>query len=386
MANFADEARVRFPWLQGALLNDFSKLWSETGDPTAALGKLRQTDRYQRTFQGIRRDDGTLRMDENEYMSTMVGYRVAFEEFGLDASQFSQKDFVRMIEREVSAQEAFQAASQAQRFREPGAQDNGLANAFVRAFINSGSAVAALEDVRRSDAYQKVFAGNIRDDGSLRMDEQEYFGYKRGFERLFLNRGLNPQPFEASGKLTAAIEAEMSLNELDGRMTAIEQGVFGGTEETSQWFLNAYGERGLKWLSQNGDRASALAMAFDQDVGNELLQNRITAAQIGGEAALRGFERGVLRAEELARRGVNLAQASQFFAQAEQSLNPLDAVTRRFNAGGLSLTQFEDASLLGGAEQRRRLERGLRAEGSLFTGQNAFRRDQSGALSGLLPR
>jgi hypothetical protein len=385
-ATFQERAAAMFPWLRGALLTSFANLWSASGDPSVALSQLRQTNLYLTQFQGIRREDGTLRMDENEYMSTMVGYRVAFTEFGLDPSSFSQQDYVRMIEREVSAQEAYQAAAQAQRFREPGSGDNQLDRLFINEFIKTGSSVLALEHIRTTEQYRQVFAGNVRQDGTLRMDEQEYFAYKRGFERLFLSRGLNPQPFEAIGRFVEAVEAEVSISELDSRMRAIEQGVLAGTEETAQWFLNAYGEAGLTWLNQQGNRATALAMAFDQQVGNELLGNRITAAQIGGEAALQGFERGVMRAEQMARAGITQGAARQFYSQAAFGLEALDAVTRRFYSGDTSLEDFEDASLFGQADQQRRLGRGLAAERSQFAGRDVFRRGQSGALSGLLNR
>ncbi|HEY7823422.1 MAG TPA: hypothetical protein VIG24_11330 [Acidimicrobiia bacterium] len=385
--NFAEEARAMFPWLTGGLLDQYATLWEESGSAQTALSQLRQTSVYERTFRGIRRDDGTLRMDENQYMSTMVGYRTALAEFGLDPARFQQSDFVRLIEQEVSGQEFFAATQQAKMFAEPGAQDNQLSMDFMRQFIGTGSQFVALENVRASDRYRQVFAGNVREDGTIRMDEQDYFAYQRGFERLFLNRGLNPEPFLSRGRFREVVEGEVSIRELDERLTGIEQGVLGNTQETIDFFVSEYGQQGAQFLANNGTRATALAMAIDPQVGSDILAQRITASQIGGEAAIQGFRRRVDRAEELARGGVSQQQARQFFGMASQDLAGIGATTARFHRGGTSLENLEDAFLLGSGEQQQRIGRALQSEGSNFTGRLDLRRDrETGGLTGLLQR
>lgn len=375
-----------YGWLTGNLLSKFGELWDETGDPNAALARLRDTGIYEKTFRGIKRDDGTLRMDESEYKSFQVGVQSMADELGF---RVKPNQFVNMVQNEVNPQEFARAASEAyQRFVEPGVdKDNGLTQMFVNQFADSGSAVAALETVRDSDRYDKVFAGNIREDGTIRMEENEYFAYKRGFEKAFLSRGLNPRPFEAKGRLRDVVEAELSIQEVEGRLNAVEQGVLGNSRETLEFFTSNYGEDGINFLSQRGDRATALAMAVDPDIGKDILSRRISASQIGGEAALQGFRRSLNRAEKLARAGVNQGQAREFFGMAAQSLAGIGATTERFRRGGTNLGQLEDAFLLGQGDEQQRIGRALEAEQSSFSGRMDVRRDrETGGLSGLRQR
>lgn len=388
--DFAAEAQAMFPWLTGQLLSTYADLWAETGSATAALTKLRDTSPYKSVFKGIRREDGTLRMDENTYMSQMVGFREILSEFEISTGG-DALDLSRLIELEVDAREFAQVVAEAAtRFREPGADDNGLASTFVSRFMESGSLSSALQQVRESAEYEQVFAGNRRDDGTLVMDEPAYFAYKRGWERIFLSRGLNPEPFEAQGRLEEAVRGEVSIQELEGRVQAVESNILGNTSSVAQFFAQAYGQEGAAFLgSVEGGlaRSSALAMALDPDVGNELLSRRISAAQIGGEAAVQGFKRSVDRAEELARAGVTQAQARNLYSQAGLQLGGLTAATSRFRRGATSLEDFESAFALGQAGQQQRITRALQDEQSSFSSTRDVLRSRDGfGLEGLRQR
>jgi len=387
--DYAAESQAMFPWLTGQLLSTYADLWAESGSATAALAKLRDTSPYKSVFKGIRREDGTLRMDENAYMSQMYGFREIMSEFEV-ATGGSEFDLSRLIELEVDAREFASVIAEAvTRFREPGAaEDNGLVSQFVSGFMQSGSLSAALEQVRQTSEYEQVFAGNRRDDGTIRMDENAYFSYKRGWERIFLSRGLNPEPFEAQGRLAEAVRNEVSIQELEGRVQAVETNVLGNTASVRQFFVGAYGQEGAAFLQSAQDegfgRSTALAMALDPTVGNELLSRRITAAQIGGEAAVQGFARSVQRAEELARAGVSQAQARNLYSQAGLQLGGLSAATRRFRRGDTNLADFESAFALGEAGQQQRITRALQDEGSSFSSTRDVMRSGDGfGLAGL---
>jgi hypothetical protein len=385
--DFRAEAQGRFPWLTGQLLDLFAQFWADTGSSDAALGRLRQTSDYDLVFDGIKREDGTLRMTEGEYFADKAGFTEGLREFGLSPAQY-EKRYGELIRNDVRAVEFLQAAGSGfQRFVEPGSNDLGLFERFVDAFISTGAEQVALSQVRGSSEYDAVFRGNRREDGTLRMDEPEYFAYVRGWRRLFLSRGLSHEPFESKGRLVDAIEGEVSIQELDARIGAMESGILGNTADTQATFLRFYGEDGVNFLAENGTLESALAMAIDPDVGTDLLQRRITASQIGGEAQVQGFLRDVNRAEELARAGLDQGQARGLFSQAAQQLPGLTATTQRFNRGGTSLTDFEDAFALGDSRQRTRLNRALQEESSQFSQRGDVRRSRDGfGLSGLRQR
>lgn len=99
--DWLEQARTLFPWMPEPLLKVFADAWAETGDTEVALARMRQSPQYDRYFAGNRRPDGTFRMTEAEYMSTIRAYRTLLSDFGLNPDLF-QKRFVSLIEGEVS--------------------------------------------------------------------------------------------------------------------------------------------------------------------------------------------------------------------------------------------------------------------------------------------
>lgn len=99
--DWLEQARTLFPWMPEPLLKVFADAWAETGDTDVALARMRQSPQYDRYFAGNRRSDGTFRMTEAEYMSTIRAYRTLLSDFGLNPDLF-QKRFVSLIEGEVS--------------------------------------------------------------------------------------------------------------------------------------------------------------------------------------------------------------------------------------------------------------------------------------------
>jgi hypothetical protein len=386
--DFRAEAAGRFEWLTGQLLDLFAQFWADTGSSDAALGRLRQTSEHARIFDGIKREDGTLRMTEGEYFADKAGFTEGLREFGLSPAQY-EKRYGELIRNDVRAVEFLQAAGSGfQRFVEPGSNNLGLFERFVDAFISTGAEQVALSRVRGSSEYDAVFRGNRREDGTLRMDEPAYFAYVRNWRRLFLSRGLSHEPFEAQGLLVQSIEGEESIDELNAKADAVERGILGNTQDTIDFFMENYGQDGVAFLSSpDATVHTALAMAFSPKVGRELLSRRITASQIGGEAQVQGFLRDVNRAEELARAGLDQSQARDLFSQAAQQLPGLTATTQRFNRGETSIGNFEDAFALGDAGQRTRLNRALQEESSQFSQRGDVRRSRDGfGLSGLRQR
>ena len=379
LGDFRAQAAALFPWLTGALLDQFAQFWADSGSSTIALGRLRNTSEYDRVFAGIKRPDGTLRMDENQYFSTKAGFREALSEFGRNPGQYEGL-FVKAIENEIGADELFRGMGDAyQRFFEPGStQDNGLFDTFLNRFINTGSAQTALQEVRQSDAYANVFVGNRREDGTLRMDEAEWFAYKRGWSRTLAGFGLNPEEFLARDRLRESVEGEVSIQELNQRLQITQDGILDNIDAVRQFYAGNYG------LDVSAE--AILGMAIDPDIQRDVLERRITAAQIGGEASVQGFIRGIDRAEELARIGVSQTQARELYGNAARRLPALSATTQRFNLGGTSIGQFEDAALGQDSAGVLRFERAMQRESSNFSSTSDTRRDNGGGLTGLRQR
>ncbi len=377
--NWRADAAALYPWLTPALLDVFAEKWDETGDPTLALAYTRQHPEYKTVFDGIYRDDGTLRMTESEYFSTKAGFTEAMVEFGIDPSGYESK-YGDLFRNDVSASEFYRTVESGyQRFNEPGAADNGLLNRYLDEFVGSGSAELALNKVRQSSDYDKVFVGNRREDGTLRMEEQDFFAYKRGWQRTLAGFGLDPLEFEARGRFKASVTGELSIQEVGQRLQSTQDGILDQIEPYKQYMAENYG------LDLTNE--AILGMAIDPGIQKDVLERRINASQVGGEAALQGFRRNVERAEELARAGLSGDTARQLYSGAAQNLSGLSATTQRFNRGATGIGDYEQAFALSDAGQQNRITRGLQDEQSNFGGRSDTRRSQDGfGLRGLRSR
>ncbi len=102
--SFREQVSLLFPFLPADALDAFAESWAEYGDPDLAMAAVRQDRRYDTWFPGNRRPDGTVRLSETEYASTMEGYRRLIVDFGLNPSVFQSK-FVELLEGDVSVSE-----------------------------------------------------------------------------------------------------------------------------------------------------------------------------------------------------------------------------------------------------------------------------------------
>lgn len=367
------------PWMSGPLLQEFVDQWAQTGDANLAMAAVRRSSHYDQYFVGNRREDGSLRYSENEYLSVRDAFHETAGEFGL--GQLDKAKIEGLFRQDVSAQEFYRGVETAySTFTEPGGDTpSGLMNAYVDSLVGTGSSVAALEAARSAPEYDSIFAGNRREDGSLRMGEQDYFAYKRGWQRTLVSYGLNPSLFEGAGRFVQAIENELSIEEVAGRLGAASDQIVGNIEQVREF----YSQYGVEMTDE-----AILGSFIDPTIGRDVLERRISASQVGGEAALQGFRRSLERAEEMARAGLTQQQARGLYAEAADRVPTLDVLAGRYNdaRGAFGVEGYEDAQVLGDAGVRRRMERRLQDEASAFTGRSDTRRDQSGALVGLRQR
>ena len=253
-----------------------------------------------------------------------------------------------------------------------------LLNIYIDEWVRHGDGQLAWGVVRQSPTYKQHFPGIHRDDGTLRMNEQEYLAHRDAFRRSFTQWGLNPQLFE--GHHVALIEGDVSPQEFRQRMEAKITGVMQNLPQVREQFGRFYG------IDAMDDRA-LIAAALDPNVGLELLQGRITAAQVGAEAAAQGFDRGRGRAEHLAQAGgLDQMGARQVFGQAARTVPQMQRFATRFRDQPFGVEQFEEAAVFGSAEEQQRMQRLTASEQALFRRGGQVQRDQTGALAGLRRR
>ena len=253
-----------------------------------------------------------------------------------------------------------------------------LIDQYVGEWVRSGQSELAWAVVRQSPAYDRHFAGIRRGDGTLRMTEQDYMSHKDAFQRELRQWGLNPELFE--GHHSRLVEGEVSAQEFRQRIDAKATGVLQNLPEIRERFGQFYG------IEQLTDEA-LVASALDPEIGRQVLQGRITAAQISGEASRFGFERGREASERLAQAGGldDQMRARDFFSGAARAVPRMQRFSERFEQGrpGFGIEQYEEAGLFGTTELQRRMRRLHASEMSMFQQGPSVTMDQGGAFTGL---
>lgn len=253
-----------------------------------------------------------------------------------------------------------------------------LLAAYVRAFIEHGEPELAWAAVRQTDEYETVFAGNRREDGTVRWDELTYMSIKEDFQDTIRSVGVNPRVFE--GKYRLLFEGNKSPAEFASQIDAIYERVALGGQEVEDAYFDRLG-------IVNGNRAALIASLIDNDIHDALLDKRITVAEITGEAATQGFDVGDL-AERLEEADFNRAGARDLFGTAADLVPELSVLAQRHADpdDDFDINEFAAAAAFNDPDQSRRIRRLLSQERASFqqSGALGVRTDQrTGGLTGL---
>lgn len=169
-----------------------------------------------------------------------------------------------------------------------------------------------------------------------------------------------PNTFADNAYLSKLIVGDVSLPELQDRITLASQAVYNATPEF-QAELDRYYSAGYT-------HADAVAMALDADVAEPLIAQRFAAARLGAQGLKTGFgqiERST--AEALARQGVTESEAQQGFGYLASNSELMQALPGEI-ASTISKDTQIDAAFSGNAAARQRIERSRRKRQSTFSG------------------
>ena len=263
-------------------------------------------------------------------------------------------------------------------------QGTPLAEVWYDAYIESvGDVNLALAAVQRHADYDKYFAGNRREDGSIRWEEGVYRSIRESYALTISSYGMQSSLFE--DKFAEMIATDVSAEEFSARMDNLYTRVVDSIPSIAEWYAQNHG---IEMTA-----AAILASFMDRTVSDSILNKEITMAEIGGEAATRGFQVVTDMADMLFEAGVDdRSQAGQLFASAEAALPVLNVLAARHADpdDDFDLNEFVEAEVLRDPVQQRRIRRLLAQERSDFamgSGQgSAFSLDQSGRRSGLEAR
>ena len=256
---------------------------------------------------------------------------------------------------------------------------SGAIDLWINEWVESGNTDAAWAVIRNDSQYEKWFPGNLTEDGRVRYPEENYAAAVEGYRDVYRAYGLSESLID--GRIGDLIRGEVSPTEFSARVGNMWSRVVSASESIQQYYADTYGVNGLT-------PQALLAGALDPDVGDQILDGRISVAEIGGEALGSGFAISAGRVEELVAEGMNKSQADQLFGEAERLVPILDVLARRHNDpdDDFDIEEFLNAEFFRDPVQNLRTQRLVAQERAQFTSGVSTRRDESGAMTGLLTR
>lgn len=243
-----------------------------------------------------------------------------------------------------------------------------------------GEATLAIAAVRQDPVYDTLFPGNRRDDGSLRLTEQQYFATVEGYRRRIDQFGLNPDDV-LRGRTADLISGDVSPAEFEDRLNRTYTGIIQNIDQIRGWYADNWGADGLS-------DAAIFASAINPDIGAVEFQARIAQSQIGGEADQFGFDIDAGEANRMFRFGLDQQGARSLYAQASEQLPRLNQLIGRFNDPDdeVSLEEFSDAVVINDPTQLRQIARLFGRSRSAFSSQSRLFEGDEGRFTGLLQR
>lgn len=229
--------------------------------------------------------------------------------------------------------------------------------------------------VRADSRYDIWFPGNKTDDGSVRYGEGQYAAVRESYRDVLRSINLQPGLFEE--RFTELMEGEVSPAEFEARVSEIYDRVISASDAIKQAFATANGF--------DTTVEGILASVLDPTIGDRILSQEISIAEITGAAAESGFQLRRDRVEQLESFGITLERARDVFQQAETTLPILDMLAARHADpdDDFNLEEFTQAEFFNDPFQNRRMRRLISQERSTFSlGPSA--RQTRGALTGLI--
>ena len=253
--------------------------------------------------------------------------------------------------------------------------DERLIEVYVQGFVETGDRNLALLKMRSDPLMETVYPGIRKNDGTLRMTEQEYIVAKEFMELELRNYNLNPQVFGED--IVDAISGDVSPQEFSERLQAGYQNIVQNIPQVKQVYLREFN------LDLNEE--SIFGMFISPRLSTAVLDNQIRQSQILAEAetALGTSALTVQVARGLQQQGLTQAQARRGFQGAAALLPGLSQGAERFGRGDITATEYVEATELGDqgvAERIRRIESQITSASSAQAGAA---RTRTGEVVGL---
>ena len=254
----------------------------------------------------------------------------------------------------------------------------GLPDAFINLFVSkwkdTGDAQQAISQTREDTAYDTIFPGNKNQRGQVRYDEVTYFAVKDSYIGTLAEYGIprNTSLNILEDRFTSLLENEVSANEFQQRVASVYRGIQENIPEVQNFYATNFG--------LDLDQQSIFLGALDPTVGEDIVSGKITAAQIGGEAARAGFTISFSEAERIQRSGLTQAEARRLFTSAETELPRIQELQGREGkevTNQFTLQDFTEAAVFQSPEELQVIQRLEADEASRYSTTGSSARQNS---------
>lgn len=338
--NLLDELRASFPWIDqiGLSTEFFQELAATAASGAEIITRLRQQPQYRARFQGLWRDDGSVRMTEADYLRTEQQYRTLLSQYGMPTEA---KNVAKFFQGDVDPNELKDRLDVYQRVKDSG------------------------QDVK--DAFY-VYAGMRLSDDDLykaTVDPQARQGLADEYSRV-----VSSSTFDYTTWITRA--TEVGLDRASKALTdAQRSGALTGQAVQTVMRTDPSFARTIMDALYTGGSPGA-----DPGLSLQELLSSFEYAAVGAAASNAGLALPSLdRIKEIRSAGVDRAKAMSGYQQFAENQGVYDSAVRRAGVDGFGQGQFEKAAFLGDASQSATLQRALARETAAGSESGTFRFD-----------
>tara|TARA_B100000029_G_scaffold334364_1_gene326457 strand:+ start:76 stop:1491 length:1416 start_codon:yes stop_codon:yes gene_type:complete len=254
--------------------------------------------------------------------------------------------------------------------------DERLIGVYEESYVDTGDSELALLSMRSDPMMEVVYPGIRKEDGTLRMTEQEYYVVNEAMSLELRGYGLNPQEFKED--IAEAISGDVSVSEFKERLNVGYEQIVNQIPEVKDIYLREFN------LDLNEE--SIFAMFISPKVTTKVLEGQIRASQIlaQSETALGAGALTVQVAKGLARAGLTQEGARAGFQQAAYQLPGLSAEAQAQGRGDITAEEYIRASQLGEVKYQEEISRVTQQLASGSSVRAGAATQKGGQVSGLI--
>ncbi len=341
-----DSLVADFPWMKdvGITPQWIQNVAATSASATEVLAQIRNSAGYARRFPAIRRDDGSLRMTEQQYIQTETSYRSLLRQYDFDVNKDfnTPQSLAAWMKGDIAPDELQDRLSIYKTLKEGSKAQR---DAF---YIYTGQHVSV------DDLYRAVLDPTAR--------QEVYSKYQAG---------VNAVGSDYSGFITRAAQvAKETISE--SAQSAVASGQITAEQAAQIRNLDANHVRNFLDVMYTAQDGSSATLSIQE------LMSAFEYAMIGSAAQAAGL--GLPTKERLAQikaAGVDRAKQIEGYQKFGANASIYNAAVMRARGRTFSTADFEASQFFGDAQQTRDLAAGLAQEDAAGKQQGTFRFDEN---------